>query len=167
MSFAFVFRDIFRPRINILKDVGIKKGYHVLDYGCGPGSYIKPLLELVGGSGKIFALDIHPLAIKKVKKIVSKEHLTNVETICSGCLTGLPDNSIDAVLLYDTFHTLGDQTGVLKELLRVLKPNGILSFSDHHLNEEDIISEVTSSELFRLSQKHNRTYSFKKTNNIK
>jgi len=40
------------------------KEYHVLDYGCGPGSYIKPLLELVGCSGKIFALDIHPLAIK-------------------------------------------------------------------------------------------------------
>ncbi len=164
MSFAFIFRDIFMPRINILKDVGIKKGYHVLDYGCGPGSYIKPLLELVGGSGKIFALDIHPLAIKKVQKIVSKEQLTNVETICSGCSTGLPDNSINAILLYDTFHTLGDPTGVLKELHRVLKPDGILSFSDHHLEEKEILSGITSSELFRFSEKYNRTYCFEKTN---
>jgi ubiquinone/menaquinone biosynthesis C-methylase UbiE len=164
MSFGFSFRDLFMPRSNILKDAGIKKGFQVLDYGCGQGSYIKPLLELVGETGKIFALDIHPLAIKKVQRIISKGQLTKVETICSGCSTGLPDNSIDAVLLYDTFHALANPAEVLKELYRVLKPGGILSFNDHHLKEKEIIWKVTSSELFRLSEKCRRTYCFTKNN---
>jgi ubiquinone/menaquinone biosynthesis C-methylase UbiE len=162
MAFGYKFRDIRLPRINILKEVGIKQGFHVLDYGCGPGSYIIPLAELVGESGKIYALDIHPLAIRKVQDIASKKQLANVETILSDCQTGLPDNSLDVVLLYDIFHHLSDPDGVLKELHRVLKPEGILSFGDHHMKEKEIVSEVTNSGLFRLARKGERTYTFLK-----
>ncbi len=162
MSLGYKFRDLRLPRLNILKEVGIKPGFHVLDYGCGSGSYIIPLAELVGKSGKIYALDIHPLAIQKVQEIVSKKQLANVETILSDCKTGLLDNSLDVVLLYDIFHDLGDPDGVLKELHRVLKPNGVLSFSDHHMKEYEIVSQVTNGRLFRLSRKGERTYTFSK-----
>jgi ubiquinone/menaquinone biosynthesis C-methylase UbiE len=55
MSFSYKFRDFFLPRKNILKEVGIKPGFHVLDYGCGSGSYITAVAELAGKSGKIYA----------------------------------------------------------------------------------------------------------------
>ncbi|MBA7653499.1 2-methoxy-6-polyprenyl-1,4-benzoquinol methylase [subsurface metagenome] len=162
MSCGYKFRDFFLPRKNVLKEVGIKPGFHVLDYGCGPGGYIIAAAQLAGKSGKVYALDIHPLTIKGVQNIVSKKKLTNVETICSDCKTGLPDNSVDVVVLYDTLHTLSDPNGVLEELHRVLKPNGILSFSDHHIKENEIVSKVTNRGLFRLSKKGERTYSFSK-----
>jgi len=162
MSVGYKFRDLFRPRINILKEIGIKPGFHVLDYGCGPGGYIIPLAKLVGESGKIYALDIHPLAVRNVRDIASKKQLTNVETILSDCQTGLPDNSLDAVLLFDAFHHLNDSDMVLRELHRVLKPDGILSFSDHHMKEREIVSEVTYSEFFKLLKKGQRTYTFLK-----
>jgi ubiquinone/menaquinone biosynthesis C-methylase UbiE len=158
----FEFRDLRLPRINILKGAGIRLGFRVLDYGCGPGSYIVPLAELVGKSGKIYALDIHPLAIQKVKDIASKKKLANVETILSDSQTGLPDNSLDVVLLYDIFHHLNGRNKVLKELHRVLKPDGVLSFSDHHMKEDEIVSAVTNSGFFSLSSKGRRTYSFLK-----
>ena len=162
MSVGYKFRDFFLPRKNILEEVGIKAGFHVLDYGCGPGSYIIPLAELVGESGKVYALDIHPLAIQKVQDITSKKQLANVEIILSDCQTGLPDNSLDVVLLYDIFHHLSDPDVVLKELYRVLKLDGILSFGDHHMKENEIVTEVTNSGLFRLSGKGQRTYTFLK-----
>jgi len=162
MSLIYKFRNLFLPRKNILKEVGIKPGFHILDYGCGPGSYITPLAELVGESGKIYALDIHPLAIQRVQSIASKKQLKNVETIFSDCKTGLPDNSVDIVLLYDIFHDLGNPNGVLEELHRVLKSDGILSFSDHHIKEDEIVSKVTSGGLYRLSKKGEKTYSFLK-----
>jgi ubiquinone/menaquinone biosynthesis C-methylase UbiE len=162
MAFGFKFRDIFLPRMNILREVGIKPGFQVLDYGCGPSGYISPLAELVGESGKIYALDIHPVAIKMVQKLVAKKKLTNVQTILSDGKTGLPDSSIDAVLFYDTYHCLGEPDGVLKELHRVLKPKGILSFTDHHMKEEEIITALTKNGLFNLSQKAKKTFCFLK-----
>ena len=121
-----------------------------------------PLAKLVGESGKIYALDIHPLAIQKVKDIASKKQLRNVETILSDCQTGLPDNSLDAVLLYDAFHHLSDPDLVLNEIHRVLKPDGILSFGDHHMKEKEIVVEVINDRLFRLLRKGQRTYNFLK-----
>jgi len=162
MSFGYKFRDFFLPRMNILKEAGIKPGFHVLDYGCGPGSYIITAAELVGKSGKIYALDVHPLAIQRVQNIASKKQLSNVKTIFSDCKTGLPDNSVDVVLLYDAFHDLSEPKRVLEELHRVLKPNGILSFSDHHMKEDEIVSKVINEDLFRLSRRGKRTYSFSK-----
>ena len=162
MSFGYKFRDLFLPRQNVLAEVGIKPGSRVLDYGCGPGGYIVAAAELVGKSGKIYALDIHPLAIQKVKDIVSKKNLTNVATICSDCKTGLPDNSMDVVLFYDINHGLSSPNEVLAELHRVLKPKGVLSFSDHHLAGDAIVSAITGNGLFKLLSKGKNTHSFTK-----
>jgi ubiquinone/menaquinone biosynthesis C-methylase UbiE len=162
MSFAMKFRNLFMPPQDILKEVEIKPGFHVLDFGCGPGTFTLIASEAVGKSGKIYALDIHPLAVQKVQSIALKNQLANVETICSDCKTELPDNSMDVVLLYDTFHLLGNPSGVLEEIHRVLKPNGILSFSDHHMKENEIMSSVVNGGLFKLAGKGKRTYSLLK-----
>jgi ubiquinone/menaquinone biosynthesis C-methylase UbiE len=163
MAFLFKIRDFFRPRKDIVKEVGIREGFHVLDYGCGSGSYVASVAELVGKSGKVYALDIQPLAIDMVKKIVAKKQLTNVETILSDRMTGLPDESADRVLLYDVFHDLKDPEGVLEELHRVLKSGGILSLSDHHLKENAIVASLMKTGSFTLLRKGQKTYSFTKT----
>ena len=160
MALGYKFRDFLLPRVHVLEEAGIRRGFHVLDYGCGPGGYIAPLANLVGESGRVYALDIHPLAIQMVQKIALKKLLGNVQTIHSDCATGLDDNLIDVVLLYDTYHDLSDSESVLKELHRVLKPEGLLSFSDHHMKEDEILAGITETGLFRLSEKGKRTYRF-------
>jgi len=50
----------------------------------------------------------------------------------------LPGESLDIILFYDTYHSLNKPELVMKELHRVLKPDGILSFSDHRMKEEEI-----------------------------
>jgi ubiquinone/menaquinone biosynthesis C-methylase UbiE len=160
MSLSFAIRDFLLPRGNVLKEVRIEPGSRVLDYGCGPGSYIPHVAELVGLSGKVYALDIHPLAIERVRRMATSRQLANVETICSDCKTGLPGQSVDVVLLYDTFHDLAEPNKVLEELHRVLKPRGLLSFSDHHLKEEGIRSRVSEAGFFRLLTRGKKTYTF-------
>lgn len=164
MSLGFLFRDLRLPRMEILKEVGIQPGFQVLDFGCKPGSYVAATSKLVGQSGKVYALDIHPIAVRSVANMVSKEGLTNVKTVLSDCSTGLPDESIDVVLLYDTFHGLSQPAKVLQELHRVSKPNVILSFSDHHMKQAEILARVTEGGLFRLEGKGRRTYRFTKVN---
>lgn len=162
MALVFGIRDFLRPRMDLLKEAGIEPGFCILDYGCGPGSYIAPLTQLVGISGKIYALDINPLAIKEVRKIAAHKEIGNVKTIESDGNTGLPKNHVDVVLLYDTFHNLSQPDDVLRELHRVLKSNGTLSCSDHHMKAQDLIMRVTKTGLFELSKKGKKTYSFSK-----
>jgi len=162
MSLSFIFRDIFLPRKNILAEVGIKPGFSILDYGCGSGSYTIPAAQLVGELGKVYSLDIHPLAVQQVQKVMAKKRLTNIETILSDCATALPDESIDIVLLYDTLHNLSEPDKVSAELHRVLKPNGILSVNDHHLKEQEIITKITGKGFFRLLKKGKKVYNFQK-----
>jgi len=160
MAFSFFFRDLFIPREVVLKEAGIKTGYRVLDYGCGPGGYILPLSEMVGNEGFVYGLDIHPMAISKVNKLISKRNLENVQTIRSDCNTGLPDHTLDMVFLYDTYHALGYPGNVLKEIHRILKPVGIVSFSDHHMKKEEIIKTITDNGLFRYHHQGNKTFTF-------
>jgi ubiquinone/menaquinone biosynthesis C-methylase UbiE len=162
MAAEFKMRDYLHPRQEIISEVGLKTGFQVLDYGCGPGGYVLPVSEAIGSSGKLYALDTLPIAVEMVKKTVEKKGLKNVETILSDCATGLPNEALDIVLVYDVFHDLSDQIAVLNELYRVLKPNGLLSFADHHMKGNDIISEITSTGLFKLQKKGEYTYSFTK-----
>ena len=162
MSLSFIFRDIFLPRKNILAEIGIKPGFSILDYGCGSGSYTIPAAQLVGEAGKVYSLDIHPLAVQQAQKVVAKKRLTNIETILSDCATALPDESIDVVLLYDTLHNLSEPDKVLAELHRVVKATGILSVNDHHLKEQEIITKITGKGFFRLLRKGKRVYNFQK-----
>jgi ubiquinone/menaquinone biosynthesis C-methylase UbiE len=166
MSFILTLRDFFRPREDVLREAEIEPNATVLDFGCGPGSYTLLAAKQLGQSGKVYALDIHPLAVQRIRDTAARMGLTNVETIHSDCDTGLPANSVDFILLHDVFHMFSNPDKILTELHRVLKPDGVLSFSDHHMQEEDILSGVTGNRLFKLSKKGERTYSFVTTNGM-
>jgi len=159
---VFAVRDAIRPRAGILAETGMREGSHVLDYGCGPGGYIVPLARIVGAIGRIYALDSNPLAVRRVRRLARRDGLANVEALLSDTATGLDSGSLDAVLLYDVFHLLADPEAVLGELHRALKPEGLLSFSDHHMSEQRILDCVTRSGLFRCARKGRHTYTFTK-----
>jgi ubiquinone/menaquinone biosynthesis C-methylase UbiE len=160
MSLFFKVRDFISPRKQVLEEAGIRPGDRVLDYGCGPGAYVADAAEMVGESGKVYALDVHPLAIERVQSIAAKNDLTNVETIRSDCRTGLPDGSLDVVLMYDVFHMLDNPQAVLAEMHRVLKPSGTLSFNDPHMAKDAIIAGVTGGGLFTPVEQGKKTYTF-------
>jgi len=155
-------RDVFFPPAKVLRKVAIKQGSRVLDYGCGPGSYSVAAATLTGESGVVYALDILPIAVESVRKAALKKGLNNIKTIRSDCATGLENESIDVVLLYDAFSHLGEGDTVLRELHRVLKPDGILSFDDHHMKEDEILSKITDGGLFKLARKQKQCYTFSK-----
>ena len=94
-------------------------------------------------------------------QVSQKQRLANVHTICSDCKTGLPDNSVDVVLLYDIFHMLSEPDAILAELQRILKPDGILSVNDHHMSETAVVTGITKGTRFTWTRKGKRTHTFK------
>jgi len=157
----FRVRDRRFPPSAILEEAGVQPGDCVLDYGCGSGSYSFAAAELVGPSGHVYAADINPFALRHVTRVAEARGLANMSAIQSEQATGLPDGSVDVALLYDTLHDLADPAGVLAELRRVLKPNGVLSFADHHLSEDAALAAVTAEGRFALGQRGAHTYGFR------
>ena len=150
MSLYFALRHGLEDVTKPLKNAGIKEGHIILDFGCGPGHYAIAAARMVGQSGKVYALDIHPLALQSVEKKARKENLTNIKTILSDRDTGLPDQSIDIALVYDTIHMVNDKQALTKELHRVLKPDGLLSVLAAHVKVDDILKTLQGDGLFLL-----------------
>jgi len=68
----------FYKVMNLDKQVqksGVREGHTVLDFGCGSGHFTVATAKIVGEKGKVYALDIHPLAVEAVEKTVGKEKL--------------------------------------------------------------------------------------------
>jgi ubiquinone/menaquinone biosynthesis C-methylase UbiE len=160
MTMMFKVRDALRPRQPILQEARISRGDTVLDFGCGPGSYSLLAAKMVGVKGRVYALDMHALAVERVAQAALDRGLINLYTIQSDYRTGLLPGTVDVALLYDVFHSLSQPELILKELHRVLKPGGRLSVNDHHLQETQIITGITQSGLFQLAEKGPSTYSF-------
>jgi ubiquinone/menaquinone biosynthesis C-methylase UbiE len=58
-----------------LAEVDIQPGFQVLDYGCGTGIFSFKAAQGLGPEGKVYSLDIHPLALEKVPKGALKKGL--------------------------------------------------------------------------------------------
>jgi ubiquinone/menaquinone biosynthesis C-methylase UbiE len=147
--------------LRMLKDAGVQPGMSVLDFGCGPGRYAVPAARIVAREGVVYSVDLHPLAIKMVENTAEKERLRNLHAIRSDCGTGLPFGSIDIVLLYNALHDVADKEAVLKELHRVLKPQGMLCCKDHTLKGAPLFSLLRSN-VFSLQNETTTQFVFKK-----
>ncbi|HEY40620.1 MAG TPA: methyltransferase domain-containing protein [Dehalococcoidia bacterium] len=137
----------------VLIKVGIRDRQMVLDYGCGPGTFTLAAAGIVGKDGKVYALDVRPRALERIREKAGSEKIENIETILmdtTGFATGLSDETIDVILLYDVFHDIKDRRGLLQELHRVLRPEGILSVFPMHVGTAALLDIMNEFGLFRL-----------------
>jgi precorrin-6B methylase 2 len=95
MSLYFWFRDYFSPSTKILKGVGIQSGSNILDFGVGSGSYSVPAARLVGPTGVVYAVDIHPLAVSEIMKKADIKRIKNLHTILTDCSPNSCNNCQD------------------------------------------------------------------------
>jgi len=156
MSFSmrFVNESSSRKTSDKLKEFGIKSGMTIVDYGCGPGRYILEASRLVGPTGKVLAVDIHPLAIKAVNKLVVKKNLSNVEAILAkGYHCSIQDGSVDIIYALDMFHRVDDPRSFFAELKRICKPSGRLILEDGHQKREDTLKKINQSEQWKVVEK--------------
>ena len=159
----------FKPEEEVNK-LDLKEGQRILDYGCSIGSYTFPTANLVGEKGKVYALDKQPLAIKKVEERAQMKGFCNIDTVLSDEDTGLPDESVDVILLYGVLPEIEHEESLLRELYRILKPNGYLSTRFCFRMKKDRILEIMEkTNLFSLKEQkgHILNFSKKKGSKIK
>jgi 2-polyprenyl-3-methyl-5-hydroxy-6-metoxy-1,4-benzoquinol methylase len=110
----------------------------------------------------VYALDINPLAVDAVQRAASKHALLNVTPIVGDSPSSLTGRGIDVAIMHDVLHELDNPSAVLLGMAGVLKQQGILAVSDHHLREGALISAVSSGGAFELSRSFRGTYCFRR-----
>lgn len=157
MTLMYWVRDRLQDPRRILDMARLEQGMNVADYGCGPGSFALPAAEIVGDAGRVYAIDIHPLAIGSVRRRAAKAGLRNIQAILvEGYDTGIEDSSVDRVLLIDAIHRM-DTDAFFPEVRRILKPGGLLFIHKGHLPMKEQRDVVDGSGLFAVVGCHDLT----------
>jgi len=153
---------LVRNPYKLLKAAGLEQGDKVLEVGCGPGFFTIPAARIVGGEGRVYAVDIHPRAVMRVKEKIEKVALSNITASCVNASdTQLPGESVDLAFLFGLRYIAGGLENVVFELHRVLKPGGILSFEKTRGPESELIQEVERGG-FSYSGRKGRVFLFTK-----
>jgi ubiquinone/menaquinone biosynthesis C-methylase UbiE len=149
-----------------LREIGIEKGQHVLDFGCGEGCYTIPAAIVVEAQGKVYAVDKDKAVLSKLSKQAKSMGLTNIALIHSktDLKVDLGDECVDVALLYDVLHYVEYRPELYEEMYRILKKNGLLSVYPKHcksdfpmwslanLEMREVIEEIERAK-FRFEEK--------------
>jgi ubiquinone/menaquinone biosynthesis C-methylase UbiE len=148
---------LFKPVDKYIATFGIKQGDTVVDYGCGPGAFVKSASLLAGEKGTVFAVDLHEMAISAVNDLVKKENLKNVKTVlASGNSVAIADKNADVVFAIDMFHMVKDSDRFLKEICRITKNEGTLVIEDGHQPRKLTIEKIKSSGCWKIIEEQRR-----------
>ena len=141
----------------ILERIGIRSGQTVLDFGCGSGGFSIASASIVGYLGKVYALDVRPGALERLRKVAGSKGLGNIDTILldkSTVSIDLENESVDVVLLYDVLQEIQDKPALIKELQRILRQDGLLSVFPMHLGTDKFLDMINALGLFRLRERY-------------
>ena len=126
-----------------LFEAGLEKGQKVLEVGCGPGFFTIPAAHIVGEEGIVYAVDVNPYAIARVRGKIEKEGIKNVVPMLRNASdTGLPNQGVDVAFMFGLPHIVGGREGVVSEIHRILKPGGLLSLQNARGRRGTIIDEL-------------------------
>jgi ubiquinone/menaquinone biosynthesis C-methylase UbiE len=152
MNLTFNVIDVFYPHVDKrVQSFGIQPGMTVVDYGCGPGRYTTRFAKLVGKTGKVYAVDIHELAIATVNGKIGQYQLHNVVTmLANGYDSGVPDHVADVVCAIDMFFGIKQPTEFLAELKRIAKQEGLLIIDDGHQSRQATRQKILDSGLWSI-----------------
>lgn len=134
-----------------LRDIGIKNGKIVLDFGCGEGHYTIPAAKVVGEKGKVYAVDKNKTSLKYLMEMAASEGIKNIIPMKTSeeLRIELEDESIDVILLYDVLHShyfvQGERRRILKEVYRIAKTDALISIFPKHMVLEEIKKEVENT----------------------
>lgn len=120
-------------RIQTVERLALRPGDQVLDIGCGTGLNLPLLVEAVGPTGRVVALDYSCGMLEQARARVREHGWENVELVQGDAATleGV-SGPFDGVMSTWALGIVGDLPSALTRAVEVLKPGGRLAILDLH-----------------------------------
>jgi len=120
----------------LFRELDLKKGITFLDLACGWGIYSLAVSEIIGNDGQVVAVDLWEEGILSLKNKAVAKGIQNITALVNDASHHLPIDhaSVDVCLMATVLHDfVGDhvERDVMKEIVRVVKPNGTLAVLEY------------------------------------
>lgn len=139
----------------LVKELDIKPGDSVLDIGCGTGRLAAHVMNTIGEKGYYVGIDPSEYRIDIARQKINDSNIS-LELGTSKDLNRYADNAFDTVYLNFVFHHIPDKDVVLKEIHRILRPNGKLGIADPDKESPSVLRKITKD----VAQFYGGIYSF-------
>lgn len=124
-------REIVQRRNDIVDAIGLEEGMVVADIGAGTGLLTTGMAKRVGPRGTVFAVDIVPAFLERIRERATAEGLSNVIVVRGEeRATGLEPASLDLAFMCDTYHHIEYPEAYMRSLFRTLRPSALLVLVD-------------------------------------
>lgn len=146
------------PHENVLQ-MGLREGMTVGDFGAGTGHYARAAAAILGPGARVYAIDVQEDILKHLALNAHQFHRQRIKAIWGNIEklggTRLSDASLDAAILANVLFQIENRSGMLAELCRVLKPDGLLlvvdwsgSYGGIGPAPEKVVPEAEAEKLF-------------------
>ena len=143
----------------ILELIELRPDYVAADLGCGSGYFTIPISQKVK---KVYGIDIQKEMLNYLEKKIQKQKISNIETLLSKeHVIPLQKESVDLLLLVNTLHEFHKKKKIIKEIQRVLRPEGRAAIIDFKKENTGFGPPIS----IRISKK--QAISLFKTQNLK
>lgn len=115
-----------------LQAMDIDSAKTVLDVGCGTGVAARAIARRKGFAGHITAIDVSPYLIAAAGRLAEEEGVSGATEFRAGDSHSLQLSAaaFDAAVAHTLVSHVGDPLTVLKEIARVVKPEGMVGIFD-------------------------------------
>ncbi len=136
-KYSDTIRTMFAPLTRaMIERAGIHEGQSVLDVAGGAGEPSLTIAEVVGPSGSVTCTDAVTEMVEAARSKARRNGLKNVQfQQCTADSLPFADNSFDVVVSRLGVMFFLDSVGAMREMLRVLKPGGSLTFAVWHKSD--------------------------------
>jgi SAM-dependent methyltransferase len=108
----------------------LTSGMAIVDVCCGMGASAIPAAERVGPAGHVIAVDLAEKLLNKASRRAAEQGLTNIEFRRADLESlSFPNRTFDAVLCVFGIFFVSDLKGAVRELWRLVGPNGLLAIT--------------------------------------
>jgi len=128
-SFDDPARDAWQMPTRVIEALGLKPGQIVADVGAGTG-YFTVRLAKSAAAPKVYAADIEPSMVSYLNERAGRERLNNVVAVQAAADTPNLPETVDLVLIVDTYHHIGGRQVYFRKLAQSLKAGGRVALID-------------------------------------
>lgn len=121
----------------LVKALNLTAGMQIADIGAGTGFLSREISKLVGQQGQVFAVDIQPEMLGRLKNL-QKKYRNITPILATDHKTNLAQNSADLAIMVDVYHELAYPFEVIQDTMQALKKNGRLVLVEYRGEDDNV-----------------------------